>query len=109
MVARKCDVETVQRRESGVAEADAKAAGLVVIGSLVAVSFFIVDFDGIENQVRLFRGNRLDEMLITVIVLFGNGEFYLGTYFLGRYANALGIARRDVESDDLTVGRQASV
>ena len=66
MVARKCDDETVQWRESSIAEADAKAAGFVVIGSLVAVSFFIVDFDGVENQVRLFRGNRFDEVLITV-------------------------------------------
>ena len=85
---------------------DSEVASLVIVGGLVAVAFFVIDFDGIENQVRFFRGNRLDEVLVAVLVLFGDGEFYSGSDFLWRDVDLLQVARGNIEADDLSVGSQ---
>ena len=74
---------------------------------MVTIALFIVDFNGIENQVRLFGRNGLDEMLVTVIVLLGDGEFYGGANLLRHNSDVLRVARGHVETNDLSVGGQA--
>ena len=108
MVAREGDVEVAHGSEADIMQAEVQPAGLVVVGSLVAVAFLVVDFDGIENQIGLVRGDDLDETLVTVIVLLGDGEFHGSSNRLRNDGDLLGAARRLVEADDLTVGGQAN-
>ena len=107
VLARECDVEVVHGGGTHVVQAEAQAAALVVVGSLVAIAFLVVDLDGIENEVGVFCRNGLDEMLITVVVLFGDGEFHGSAYLLRRDGDLLRVAGGDVETDDLSIGGQA--
>ena len=72
MIATQRDIEVVHYVKAYVVYADAEFASLIVIKGLVVIAIRIVDFQGVENQIRTFRGNGLDVVLVTVIVLFGD-------------------------------------
>ena len=107
MSAGKGDVEAFHGIMTHIVEADAEFAGLVVVGSMVTVAFLIVDFDVVKNEVRPSCRNRVDEMLVTVIVLLGDSEFDHGASFLRNDINVLRVACGIAKADDLSVGAQA--
>ena len=107
MWTRKRDIEAVDRGEARVMQSEVEVAGLVIVGGFVAVAFIVVDFDGIENQVRLFGGNGLDVVLVAEIILLGDGEFHRGAQLLGRDVDGLSVACCHVKADDLSVGGEA--
>ena len=107
MLTREGNVEVVHVGETHVMQAEVQTAAFVVVRSLVAIAFFIVDLDGIEDEIGVFCRNGLDEMLITVVVLFGDGEFHGSAYLLRRDVDLLCVAGGDVETDDLSIGGQA--
>ena len=57
MAATERDFELVQIVETRIVDADAEVAGFVVVGGMVVVAFRVVDFQGVENQVRSIGRN----------------------------------------------------
>ena len=107
MAATERDFELVQIVETRIVYADAEVAGFIVVGGMVAVAFCVVDFQGVENQIRSIGRNGADEMLVAVIILLGDGEFHLRPNLLRRNGDGLRFARRNVKTDDLSIGTQA--